>query len=262
MKAENEGGSKTQSLMLTQMNHRKFISREEEVALFQSGKEEDKVKLLDLHLPQILSIASKYAYYEIDPQTYQDIVQEGYLGLHDALDKWDTSRGSFATAAQWYIRRRILKYVNEYTTSIRVPAGTNARRIRTGKKPFEVTVGSMDKATDDFQWIGEGRDRPDDLADWKSVCVLIAEAFLAISDVTKRDVVRQHLVEGKTLKEIGAQYGMATGSVLYRVQEGLKRTRVYMYAHGCKSAAELLESKEKNLIEFERTQAPATEGDD
>jgi DNA-directed RNA polymerase sigma subunit (sigma70/sigma32) len=55
--------------------------------------------------------------------TLQDMVQEGNMGLMEAAERFDPSKGfRFSTYATWWVRQRILKSISEYSRVIRLPA--------------------------------------------------------------------------------------------------------------------------------------------
>ncbi len=54
---------------------------------------------------------------------YEDLMQEGYLGLLEAVSRWDPDRGvRFLTYAVWWVRKHILLHLSEKRQNIRVPA--------------------------------------------------------------------------------------------------------------------------------------------
>lgn len=67
----------------------------------------------------VFRIANQYAAHaELD-----DLVQEGFFGLTQALDRYDPSTGnSFSTYAAWYIRGTIQHYLTRQTHAIHVPS--------------------------------------------------------------------------------------------------------------------------------------------
>lgn len=230
------------------MSYREFLKPDEERALQKSNKPEDRIKLLDSHLPQILAIVSKFTCYERDRDLFGDLVQEGYLGLEKAVDKWDANKGSLKTTVHWYARARILRYLEEGLGDVQIPISTvNGRRER-GVDIGRPQCSSINGAPDDFQWVSTRGGRPDDIAEWKSVCVLLGEAFLSIPKETQREAILLRYVEGLKLAEIGKRQNRTAEAVRLRLKEGLKYMRVYMQDRGYNSAAELLESKEIEVL--------------
>ncbi len=67
--------------------------------------------LLNSHLPLIKSIAVKYAGFGVP---LDDLIQEGMIGLLEAQQRFDESKGaSFATYATYWIKKRILHALDE-----------------------------------------------------------------------------------------------------------------------------------------------------
>ena len=78
------------------------------------------------HLPLIRSLASRYQSYGL---ALDDLVQEGALGLLDAIDRYDPCRSaSFETYARFRIRRAICDALTEQARLIRLPKHIVERR--------------------------------------------------------------------------------------------------------------------------------------
>lgn len=75
----------------------------------------------------VKSIACRY----VQPnQPYEDLFQEGMLGLVAALKDYDASRGyKFSTYATWRIRGRIQQYCRDKCDMIRVPRTKNRMAV-------------------------------------------------------------------------------------------------------------------------------------
>jgi RNA polymerase primary sigma factor len=55
--------------------------------------------------------------------TFQDLIQEGNLGLMEAAERFEPERGfRFSTYATWWVRQRILRSISDYSRVIRLPA--------------------------------------------------------------------------------------------------------------------------------------------
>lgn len=68
-------------------------------------------KILDEHLPLVKSIASKQAHTAIP---YEDLVQEGTIGLWEAWKRFDPDKGAkFSTYATYWIKKCILEAVGK-----------------------------------------------------------------------------------------------------------------------------------------------------
>lgn len=98
-------------------NIRKFevLSPEEEVAVFDKikhGTPEESAsarhKIWESNQRFIYAVAKQYA----KGNDIMDLVDECNVGLNDAIDKFDTTKGvRFYTYAVWYIRRKVVSYI-------------------------------------------------------------------------------------------------------------------------------------------------------
>jgi RNA polymerase primary sigma factor len=86
----------------------------------QRGDREARNEMIESNLRLVHSIARGYAGSGVP---YEDLVQEGTIGLVRAVEKFDHRRGlKFSTYAVWWIRRAVVNAVGDQPT-IRVPAG-------------------------------------------------------------------------------------------------------------------------------------------
>jgi RNA polymerase primary sigma factor len=78
------------------------------------------------HLPLIRSLARRYRNYGLP---FDDLVQEGSLGLLEAIDGYDPRRGSsFETYARFRVRRAMRNALTEQARLIRLPKHVVERR--------------------------------------------------------------------------------------------------------------------------------------
>lgn len=73
----------------------------------------------------------------------EDLEQEGYLALYDAIDGYDSGKGvKFLTYAEYWIKRRMTRYIQS-NTAVRLPANEwgNAREYRKTVNAFQVYLG-------------------------------------------------------------------------------------------------------------------------
>ncbi len=71
------------------------------------------------NLPLVLSVAGRFRHSELD---YDDLIQEGVLGLLKAADRYDPKRGTrFGTLAVWWIRQAIGRAIANTGRTVRLP---------------------------------------------------------------------------------------------------------------------------------------------
>jgi RNA polymerase sigma-32 factor len=107
-----------------------FISKEEEVRLFREYKEgnrEAAVKLILANLRVSVAIASEYLHTGAD---HMDLIQEGNVGLMQAIGKFDPTRNvRFHAYAAWWARAYILRYLLNTFRLVKVGTTQDERKL-------------------------------------------------------------------------------------------------------------------------------------
>jgi RNA polymerase primary sigma factor len=101
----------------------KLLTHQEEIDLSKRAKKGDEAarkRLVEKNLRLVVSIAKKSRGRGLP---FEDLIQEGNIGLMTAVGKFDSDRGfRFSTYATWWIRQNILRAVAEKGRTIRIPA--------------------------------------------------------------------------------------------------------------------------------------------
>ncbi|MCC7492063.1 MAG: sigma-70 family RNA polymerase sigma factor [Fimbriimonadaceae bacterium] len=101
---------------------RRLLTREEEIVLAKRIERGDKVArqtLIDANHRLVFSVVNKYRYSGVP---LEDLIQEGFLGLIQAADKFDYRRNCrFSTVATIWIRAHVLQAIQNLRPLVHVP---------------------------------------------------------------------------------------------------------------------------------------------
>ncbi len=108
-----------------------FLSKEEELQLFHdyrtTGDREAAVKLILSNLRVSVAIAAEYLHSGAD---YMDLIQEGNVGLMQAIRKFDASKGvRFYSYAAWWVRAYILRYLLNTYRLVKIGTTQDQRKL-------------------------------------------------------------------------------------------------------------------------------------
>lgn len=122
--ANTRGNSLAQ--YLNEVRGRELLSRDEEMELgrrIQEGDERARQELAEANLRLVISMAKKF---HGSGMSFQDLIQEGNLGLLEAVSKFDPDKGCrFSTYACWWIRQAMSRAVANKSRAIRLPVHIN-----------------------------------------------------------------------------------------------------------------------------------------
>jgi RNA polymerase primary sigma factor len=101
----------------------RLLSHREEIDLSRrasAGDKKARQRLIEKNLRLVVSVAKKYRGYYGLP--FEDLIQEGNIGLMRAAEKFDPDKGfRFSTYATWWIRQAVQRAVADKGRTIRVP---------------------------------------------------------------------------------------------------------------------------------------------
>jgi RNA polymerase primary sigma factor len=99
-----------------------LLTRDEEVTLAKrvlKGDRQSLNELIESNLSFVAKVASEYRNLGLP---FEDLLNEGNLGLIEAAHRFDHRKGTkFITYAIWWIRKAILKALSEQSTLVRIP---------------------------------------------------------------------------------------------------------------------------------------------
>jgi len=105
------------------LTRQRLLTPEEEIALAQRVKQGDlcaKTRLVEANMRLVINIAKHY-HSALVP--FEDLVQEGAIGLMTACERYDPARGyRFSTYATHWIKQAISRAIDNKARAIRVPA--------------------------------------------------------------------------------------------------------------------------------------------
>jgi len=110
------------SLYLKEINRIPLLTRSEEeqtATLAAQGDNASKNRLIKANLRFVVNVAKKY---QNQGLPLADLISEGNIGLINAIERFDVSKGyHFISYAVWWIRQAILKAICEKSRMIRLP---------------------------------------------------------------------------------------------------------------------------------------------
>ena len=106
---------------LSRISWHGLLAHEEETELSRkarAGDEGARRELVEKNLRLVIPVAKRYRGYGLP---FEDLIQEGNIGLMKAVERYDPDRGrKFSTYATWWIRQAVQKAVADHSRTIRL----------------------------------------------------------------------------------------------------------------------------------------------
>jgi RNA polymerase primary sigma factor len=168
----------------------KLLTRQEEIDLSRRTKKGDRAarkRLIERNLRLVVSIAKKSRGHGLP---FEDLIQEGNIGLMKAVGKFDPDRGyRFSTYATWWIRQAVQRAVADKGRTIRVPVHMG-EKIRKMARTYNELSAELERGASDEEVAGRLGWNVEDVRDVKD----------AMSDTTS---LNQPLTSDEGSSELG-----------------------------------------------------------
>jgi len=135
-----------------------LLSPREEIDLgkrVRAGDDGARQRLIEKNLRLVLSVAKRYRGMGLP---FEDLIQEGNIGLMRTVGKYDPSKGfRFSTYATWWIRQAVQRAVADKGRTIRVPAhmGDKMRKMVRARRELSQELGrepTADEVAEELGW--------------------------------------------------------------------------------------------------------------
>ena len=135
---------------LSHIGQGNLLTHQEEIDLSNRAKAGDKsarARLIEKNLRLVVSVAKKYRGYGLP---FEDLIQEGNIGLMKAVEKFDPDRGfRFSTYATWWIRQAVQRAVADKGRTIRVPVHMTEKIRKMARTYNELSAEREREPTDE-----------------------------------------------------------------------------------------------------------------
>jgi RNA polymerase sigma-32 factor len=189
-------------------------------------------RIASANLRLVIKMAAGYA--RRSSMSLEDLIQEGTIGLMEALERYDPARGvRFATYATWWIRAFLLKHLVDGARLVRA-GRTRADRqafFRGGAPPVELSLDAPADATGEGPSLleamaGSAQSRPDQLFEEAEALAVVqarAERFERGLSPRQAVVFRERVLHPDTvhLRELASRFGVSRERIR-QIEKGLE----------------------------------------
>ena len=183
------------------------------------GDEKAKHQLIEAHLRLVVNIASRYRNKGVD---MADLIQEGNLGLYEALNRFDGNRNiRFCVYAKWWISKYVMTAISENNVNVNNDIIIN--NINDGQARTEDGDGFHDDSREDEE---EGReDCVEDDSEGKRCSMEVIENLLSSLDERMRFIIEAFYglnnKKQMTMIEIGDVLGLSPERIRQLKNKGM-----------------------------------------
>ena len=188
-------------MYLKEINRIPLLSREDEekyAALAAQGDKNAREILIKSNLRFVVNVAAKFKNKGLP---LEDLINEGNIGLINAIEKYDVSRGfHFISYAVWWIRQAILKAIGEKSKMIRLPLNRFGElvQIEKARKVMYESLGREPNADEIAEHLKMDRD---DVADLLSISREYVSLDAPVKQGTRDSSLLGDFIEDKTTEQ-------------------------------------------------------------
>ncbi len=136
--------AETLDAYLSRVGRRPLLTHEQEVRLGRAAREgcaRSRRRLAESNLRLVVAVAKRFRNRGL---AFEDLIQEGNVGLMKAVEKFDPDRGyRFSTYATWCIRQAVQRAVANDARAIRLPVylGERVNKLHVARTEFVARTG-------------------------------------------------------------------------------------------------------------------------
>ena len=149
MKQNVAGGSSVYPILLKRYLRTPRVEPGEEGELWRRHRQGDKdarARLTENYLPVVVHVVRQF---HQNGLTYEDMAQEGVIGLMAAIDKWDPEKGALVSYAEVAVQHAISEAIVYTAGEIRTSRRTSDKLITIAKATRELTAELARLPTED-----------------------------------------------------------------------------------------------------------------
>ncbi len=228
------------SQYLAEINSVQFLTNNEEYELAVStlkGNEIAREKLISSHLKLVISIAKKYNGNNVD---FDDLIQEGNVGLISAVDNFNPEKGVRLSiyAKQWveeFIKRRVYKDIFSANVPFKVAKKLMKSKdeqtklvVASLKNPIRLNASKNDGSEVTYDdMIKDHRALPEEIADSKELKSMINTKVKYILEERELGIIQERVLckKKKTYKEIGEKMNLSLETIRLVEKKSLSKIK-------------------------------------